>query len=56
LPFSVEKFLFHCFQKADQTRGEDIPHPQKNQQNSNRFMSKFTLTKCLWKRSASKEY
>jgi hypothetical protein len=40
---SVEQFLFHCFQKADQTRGEEIPHPQKNQQNFNRFMSKCTL-------------
>src|SRR2546430_16122032 len=31
---SGEKSLFHCFrfQKADQTRGEEMPHPQKNQQ------------------------
>src|SRR4051794_31128614 len=54
--FSVEKFLFHCFQKADQTRVEEIPHPQNNQQNFNRFMSQCTRTKCFCKTSASKEY
>src|SRR5947209_8354620 len=47
---SGEKYLFHCFQKADHTRVEDISHPQNNQQNFNRFMSKCTRTKCLWKR------
>jgi len=39
-PFSVEKLLFHCFEKADQTGGgEEISHPQKNQQDFNCFRS-----------------
>ncbi len=33
-PFSVEKLLFHCFEK-----GEEISHSQKNQQDFNCFRS-----------------
>jgi hypothetical protein len=44
-PFSAEPLLLHCFEKADQTGVEEIPHPQNNQQDFNGFIAKFTLSR-----------
>jgi hypothetical protein len=42
-PFSAEKLLLHCFENADQTGVEEIPHPQINQQDFNSLIAKFTV-------------
>jgi hypothetical protein len=38
-PFSAEKLLFHCFEKADQTGVEEIPHSQNDEQDFNSFLA-----------------
>jgi hypothetical protein len=44
LPFLLLRNGFRSIEKTDQLRTEKITHPQNNQQNFARIISKFTTT------------